>query len=283
MRTLLHNACFHGHFDIIKTLVKYGADLEAKDIMGWTALRYACAHGSIKMIRFLVESGASIDAPSCRLWTSLHSAAGLGHVECCKYFIDCGGNLDVRTIDGMTPLHIACIYGQKEDIVRYMINKGADMESKDPNGNSSLQLACQIGNVGIVQTLLSLGCNPFQVKSTKFWNPQIVVLIETYQRRDQNRTKSCKNMMPGARAFTLLRDCFSTEICFHILTFMSTDLDDVETRLLCKVLMDRNSLGHIHPPIEKNWYNILGIKRTEKIPFTNRLLLLRCKLYLEQE
>jgi hypothetical protein len=283
MRTLLHNACFHGHFEIIKALVKYGADLEAKDIMGWTALRYACAHGDLNIIQYLVEQGADINATSCRLWTSLHSAAGLGHIECCRYFIDRGADLSIKTIDGMTPLHVACVYGQKSEIVKYMIHAGADPETKDPHGNSSLQLACQIGNIDVVKTLLDLGSDPFQIKNTKFWNSRIVSMVEQYQERDKNRTETCRHLCRGGRAFILLLDRLSIEICFHILEFLSVDLSSAETRLVARVLMDRRSLGNVHPTPEQTWLSLLGLKRTEKIPFTNRLLLRRCRLYLEEE
>ncbi len=40
------------------------------------------------MMKLLVEFGANVNARDSELWTPLHAAATCGHVHLCKYLID---------------------------------------------------------------------------------------------------------------------------------------------------------------------------------------------------
>ena len=51
-------------------------------------LLQCCIDDSEDMMKLLVEFGANVNARDSELWTPLHAAATCGHVHLCKYLID---------------------------------------------------------------------------------------------------------------------------------------------------------------------------------------------------
>ena len=54
--------CIDRALELSKILVEHGADLNSRDVDGWTPLHAAAATGNIQMINMLVEGGASLVA-----------------------------------------------------------------------------------------------------------------------------------------------------------------------------------------------------------------------------
>ena len=59
--TALMKALEYGYFEIVKYLVKHGADVNARDNTNKTALMYASKWGQLEMVKCLVEHGADIN------------------------------------------------------------------------------------------------------------------------------------------------------------------------------------------------------------------------------
>ena len=55
-------------------------------------------------------------------------------------------------------LHLACINGDVEQI-RSLLNLGADIEEKTPDGSTPLMFASYKGHLNVVQLLLDQGAN----------------------------------------------------------------------------------------------------------------------------
>lgn len=64
--------------------------------------------------------------------------------------------VNIRNKDGMTPLHRASVKGHV-DIVRLLINKGADIEATDGRGWTPLHIAAMKGHAQIVELLTQSG------------------------------------------------------------------------------------------------------------------------------
>ena len=65
-----------------------GANVNARDIDGWTPLHQAAENGHVEMARLLVsELGADVNARDCSGWTPLHLAAENGHVEMARLLV----------------------------------------------------------------------------------------------------------------------------------------------------------------------------------------------------
>ncbi|QYR22295.1 ankyrin repeat domain-containing protein [Paenibacillus sp. sptzw28] len=117
-------AVANGDMDIVKLLMRNGADLNAP----WYAnnyMGYAVDQGP-EMLRFLLESGADPNNANWLGITYLHKAAWLGSLEFARLLIEFGA--DLNAVDEeyhSTPLGWAAKYGQS-GMVRYLLDKGAD-------------------------------------------------------------------------------------------------------------------------------------------------------------
>ena len=78
-----------------------------------------------------------------------------------KYLIDNGADVNRRDIQGQTPLHHASIIPQSITIepVKYLIEKGADINAKDNYSQTPLFFAQGAKNNEVVEMLIKVGAN----------------------------------------------------------------------------------------------------------------------------
>jgi len=69
-----------------------------------------------------------------------------------------GIDVESRDNNGNTPLRNAAYYGLIE-IIEMLLNNGAKVESKDNNGCTSLYIACQEGHLPVVNLLINKGAD----------------------------------------------------------------------------------------------------------------------------
>ena len=75
----------------------------------------------------MIEKGANINAKDTALRTALHSA---GTVEVAKTLVEHGADIEAVDYKGRTPLIIQSV-NSRVDIVKYLIEKGANKETKN--------------------------------------------------------------------------------------------------------------------------------------------------------
>lgn len=88
-------------------LIKKGADVNAKDKAGRSALYIASGDGSIKTVNALLDKGADVNAKSPTDKTALMAAAQFGWPEVVKALIAKGADVNAKTKNGKTALDIA--------------------------------------------------------------------------------------------------------------------------------------------------------------------------------
>ncbi|KID63049.1 Ankyrin repeat-containing domain protein, partial [Metarhizium brunneum ARSEF 3297] len=101
--------------ELLKLLLGFGADPNARDATGSTALVLAAEAGHIKALRALLDHNADPNVGNTRETTALHLAAQSGHVACINLLVKKGANMDVAKVDetpnrglcGITPLVLA--------------------------------------------------------------------------------------------------------------------------------------------------------------------------------
>jgi len=118
-----------GNLEGIKSLVKMGANVEAKDYWGKTALMCACMNGHEDVALFLIDSGAGMNAGDKDGWTPIMFAAHNGFSRLVETLIDKGA--DVYAIDNMGYSVLMHALSQESiDTARMMSRKGFGLKNQ---------------------------------------------------------------------------------------------------------------------------------------------------------
>lgn len=122
------------------------------------ALHAAALMGHLEVVKALLRHGANPNLPDQDERYPLHLAAREGHIAICNLLLKSGAKKDQRTTSGVTALHLAAASNFAALVVN-LIKAGFDKNSKDGDGNTPLLIASALGNVGVVKSLLKLGAN----------------------------------------------------------------------------------------------------------------------------
>jgi ankyrin repeat protein len=172
--TPLENAAARGHLNICKLLVKYGADLNK--VGDFTPLRAAAAHGQSQIVRFLLRAGAHIAPPSI-----LRVAVWARNKETVRLLIEAGADVHSADDDGRTLLHIAAPHKTAE-IMKLLLKAGIEVDRATKGTNeTALHLAAQRGGKAVVEALLEAGAAP---KRKGLKGKDAVQWAKTYGRKD---------------------------------------------------------------------------------------------------
>ena len=125
---------------------------------GSTPLMYAVLYGDAAAVRTLLDSGADPNAHNDAGATALMWAAN--DVEKTRLLLDRGAKVDVKSDDGRTPLLIAAGQPGAAAVMKLLLEHGADASVKAPGlGNYTTPLleAATIGDAAIVRLLIAHG------------------------------------------------------------------------------------------------------------------------------
>ena len=160
--TALLLAADQNHPDVAKVLIDAGADIEEKDEDGCSPLFMASKAGALDIVKMLLQAGADVNVTYHTQdnvgYTCLTLAASHGQTETVRYLVGLP-EVDVNQRgDDFTALHWAC---QEDfpDVVKVLIDAGADIEVKDDNGCSPLLLASKDGSLATVRMLVKAGAD----------------------------------------------------------------------------------------------------------------------------
>ncbi|KAG8174682.1 hypothetical protein JTE90_027152 [Oedothorax gibbosus] len=112
--------------------------------------------GKEEEVRESIIAGAHVNAVEEYKWTNLHWAAGLGYKDIVTDLLEKGAKVDQKTPNGDTALLLAAEQGYK-DIVTALLEKGANVDQKTARGYTALLFAAKNGYKDIVTALLEKG------------------------------------------------------------------------------------------------------------------------------
>lgn len=119
-RTALDFAAFNGHLEILKDLLKAGAVVDVRDSMGRTPLMYASTGPFPESVLLLLENGADPNAvDSDEHFSAVMHAAAEGHLEVVRILIDHGADHTLKDIDGDDAASFARQNGHSQ-VVEYL-------------------------------------------------------------------------------------------------------------------------------------------------------------------
>jgi ankyrin repeat protein len=144
----------------VKKLLKDGADVNAAQGDGMTALHWAALNGNGELASMLLYAGANVGATT-RIggYTPLHLAAQIGNANVIAPLVAAGAQVGAVTATGATALMQAAHSGST-DAVRILVENGADLNVKETaNGQTALMFAAASDRVEVVKLLLSRGAD----------------------------------------------------------------------------------------------------------------------------
>lgn len=103
----LHRAIQAGDIDAVNAAIAAGADVNARDARGWTALMHAANKGYTLMVPLLLEANAEVDIRAPDGATALFMAAVHGHAEIFAELMQAGADASIPGPQGRTPLDVA--------------------------------------------------------------------------------------------------------------------------------------------------------------------------------
>lgn len=161
--TALHEAARLGQVPTAKLLLMAGAEVDKRDRQSMTALQAAASGGGSKcgdMVRELITAGARVDTVELRTGnTLLHIGAKLGNCDVVERLLRCGADLVAKNFAGQAPLHLAASEGHSA-LVCNLVRAGADPNAVDIIGRSPLYLAAVRGQAKVVGELARVGADP---------------------------------------------------------------------------------------------------------------------------
>ena len=156
------DAAMDGDIEAVRALLTEGADVNAPQGDGMTALHWAAEAGDVEMVGMLLYAGANLQGVT-RLgaYTPLHLASKAGKDRVVARLLEAGADPSAYTTTGdVTPLHFAAASGSVAT-VEALLDHGAEVDvTESVRGQTPLMLAAGRNRVPVVQLLLDQGADP---------------------------------------------------------------------------------------------------------------------------
>lgn len=150
--------------DDAEKLLKYvtmGVDMNAQIPAnnGQPLLCWAANNNSKRAVMLLLAMGANINALNCHGNSALIHATWKGHLEIVQILLDNGAKVDIAATESkMTALYLASNWNHS-DIVYALIKAGASLDLCNKDGNTPLHDAMRLKHAKIIKMLLAAGAN----------------------------------------------------------------------------------------------------------------------------
>jgi ankyrin repeat protein len=192
--TTLHRAAYDDDIGTAADLIKKGADVNAANDLGVTALWLASQNGSTAMVRTLLTAGANPNGALISGETPLMVAARSGKVDVAELLLAKGANPNARATRRQTALMWA-VAQKHANVVKLLLANRADIHAKSevwsqmmavpPHGHAeynkmiphggytALLFAARVGDLESAKLLVAAGAN---VNDEDAWGVSATVL-----------------------------------------------------------------------------------------------------------
>lgn len=138
----------------VAELIRAGGNVNAKDAIQDSAFLYAGAEGFNEVLQLTLAAGADVQSTNRFGGTALIPASEHGHVDTVRILIAAGVPVNHVNNLGWTAMQEAILLNnggpRQQDVVRQLLDAGADPGIRDPQGRTALENAERLGFVEIV-------------------------------------------------------------------------------------------------------------------------------------
>lgn len=185
---ILSETSKNGHLDVVNFLVNHGAKIDGVSLL--SPLAHAIINGHYKVVEYLLENNARIEEPcktsgailhinfaieqlfnkpakdhsfeifkkllektpknKLNLWdwnntSALNRASSIGHLDAVKYLVNKGADINLKPMNKYhsPPLHLAVRHNHHE-VVNFLLQHGANVNFIDPKGKTPLDIAKEV-------------------------------------------------------------------------------------------------------------------------------------------
>uniref|UniRef100_A0A667X174 Euchromatic histone-lysine N-methyltransferase 2 n=1 Tax=Myripristis murdjan TaxID=586833 RepID=A0A667X174_9TELE len=159
MRTPLLEAIINNHVEVARYLVQNSASVYHAEDDGYTGLHHAAKLGNLEIVYLLLETGqVDVNAQDSGGWTPIIWAAEHKHVDVIRALLNRGADVTIRDKEMNVCLHWASFAGSV-DIAELVLNAGCCLSSVNMHGDTPLHIAAREGFEDCVTLFLSRGAD----------------------------------------------------------------------------------------------------------------------------
>jgi uncharacterized protein len=153
------DAAEHAERAKLERLLKQGADVNAPQVDGMTALHWATYNDDLKAVELLVQSGANVKAANRYGVTPISLACTNGNAAIVELLLASGADPNRSLPGGETPLMTAARTGALT-AVKVLLSRGAAVGAKEEKrGQTALIWAAAEGHAKVVEALIAAGAD----------------------------------------------------------------------------------------------------------------------------
>jgi ankyrin repeat protein len=167
--TPLHNAVITGSVEMIEFLLSKGADIDAQNTQLNTPLHEAIQRRVENISELLIEKGADLSKKNIHHQTPLHRAASLNQRRTGELLVARGASIDPIDKFQRTPFLLVARHTGDVGFGKLLLDKGADINSKDMDNQMALNLAAWKGFNDFIDFLLDNGAEYDTTRGGSRW------------------------------------------------------------------------------------------------------------------
>ena len=125
-------------------------------------IHHAAYNGDLEKVKEIIDRDPNeINVQDSRGFTPLHLASGKGHIEIVKFLLNHGADIESEIFDGETPLLIAARFAinGKYETIKTLLEHGAKVNHKDKDGRTALHKAAMYSSKEVMNLLISYGAD----------------------------------------------------------------------------------------------------------------------------
>ncbi len=160
-----------GNEQLVNILLDSGADIDASDSDGRTALRAAVFSGHENIVKLLLKYGANVNKCDIEHRSVLQVAIYMGHYSIVACLLSSGANINHEDLIGRGMLSTAIYTTNKRsqlDMIKLLLKYGAKLEQLDKKSQTPLILAAQENQAKCVELLLNSGADIDAIDSEQY-------------------------------------------------------------------------------------------------------------------